>query len=208
MASARENADRIVEAVLALPQKEGRRLIAIAGPPASGKTTAADLVHEQLNAQGIRAGLLPMDGFHMDNADLDALGLRARKGAPETFLREAFHALLRDLAAGKTVSAPAFDRVHDRTVAGAREIGEAEHFVVVEGNYLLLDEPGWREIAALWDFSVFFSEPLEVLEARLIQRWLDHNHAPEGAKRRVAFNDLPNAKRILEHRLPASLVLS
>lgn len=208
MASARENADRIVEAVLALPQKEGRRLIAIAGPPASGKTTAADLVHEQLNARGIRSGLLPMDGFHMDNADLDALGLRARKGAPETFERDAFHELLKDLAASKPVSAPAFDRVHDRTVADAREIGEAENVVVVEGNYLLLDEPGWREIAALWDFSVFFSEPLEVLEARLMQRWLDHNHSPEDAKRRVAFNDLPNAKRILEHRLPASLFLS
>lgn len=208
MASARENADRIVAAILDLPSKQGRRLVAIAGPPASGKTTAADLVHQELNAKGTPTGLLPMDGFHMDNADLDALGLRARKGAPETFQREAFHALLMELASGKAVHAPGFDRVNDRTVADARTISEEERTVIVEGNYLLLDEPGWKEIASLWDYSVFFSDPLEILEARLIQRWLDHQHAPEDAKRRVTSNDLPNAKRILEHRLPATLVIS
>ena len=62
-----------------------RFLVAIAGPPGAGKSTMADSLAAALRARGESAEVLPMDGFHMDNAILIERGLLARKGIPETF---------------------------------------------------------------------------------------------------------------------------
>ncbi len=94
-----------LDAALALP--DGRRhLVAVAGAPASGKSTLAATMADDLTRKGRAACVLPMDGFHLDNRILDARGLRQRKGAPETFDLRGFAALLRDLAAGGKRSIP------------------------------------------------------------------------------------------------------
>ena len=79
--------------------------------------------------------------------------------------------------------------------------------VVVEGNYLLLDAPEWRDLAALWDFSIYLSVPENLLRSRLMQRWKDHGFSCAEATRKTEDNDLPNARYVSEHLLPADLVL-
>ena len=54
--------------------------------------------------------------------------------------------------------------------------------------------------ATLLAFAGVFSEPLEVPEQRLVQRWLAHGLDETAIKTRAVTNDMPNAKRILEHR--------
>ncbi len=199
-----DGVDRLIRRVGAVRPKARRRLIAIAGAPASGKTT---LAAELAEALGARAILVPMDGFHLDNRILDARGLRPRKGAPQTFDGAGFVHMIRRLASEDEVVIPVFDRARDIAIAGASVVGPETETAVVEGNYLLLDEEPWRALRPLWDLSVYLKVPEDTLRARLIQRWLDHGLNPQAAEARATSNDLPNALHIARHSSEADIVL-
>jgi pantothenate kinase len=150
-----------------------------------------------------------MDGFHYDNAVLSARGLLPRKGAPETFDFAGFETLLQWLrAGGEDVAAPLFDRTVDLARAGASVIPAATRFVIVEGNYLLLDEAPWNRLHGLFDWRIFLDVPRGELARRLVQRWVDHGMSPEAARERAFSNDMANAERILENRREPDVVFS
>jgi len=203
-----QTAQHIVRAVMALNATRARQLIAVAGPPAAGKSTVAEMVHQQLNAAGLRAALVPMDGFHLDNDTLSERGLLARKGAPETFDFAGFLTLIQRLQTEEALRVPLFERDQDCTLPEARQVTAAQRHVIVEGNYLLLDQPNWRDLAPLWSYSVFVGAPMPVLRARLLQRWRDQGLSEDAALLRARSNDLPNAELVLSHRLPCDLDLS
>lgn len=155
------------------------------------------------------AAAVPMDGFHYDNLILDAEGLRTRKGAPETFDASGFLALIRRLKnADESVAIPVFDRSMDLSRASARMIEPHHRLLIIEGNYLLLNRPIWRDLYALFDFTVMRRPSLEVIESRLIQRWLDHGYTPEEAQAKARGNDLVNARVILADSVAADLTIS
>lgn len=210
MDSLPEHARIVVSCLGKMPVNAGLRMVVgIAGPPGSGKSTLAAHVADVLNArQPGCAALVPMDGFHLDNAELDQLGLRAVKGAPQTFDTAGFVDLLRRARqAGSVIWYPVFDRSQDRALPNAAEINERVEILVVEGNYLLLPEGAWSEVGALLDFSVMLRPSLETLEARLIERWTDLGLAPEAARARALGNDLPNAQLVLANSASADLYL-
>jgi pantothenate kinase len=194
--------------IVALPESDARRLVAIAGPPGSGKSTLAEAVVAALVARGEAAVMMPMDGFHLDNRLLEPRGLLPRKGAPETFDFGGFKATLARVRREPSVILPVFDRAREIAIAGAEEIGPQTRIVVVEGNYLVLDEDPWRDLAALWDFSVFLDVPLAELERRLVARWLDFGYAPGAARDKAMGNDIPNARRVVERAGDVDLKLS
>ena len=126
-----------------------RCLLGLAGPPGCGKSTVAGQIAE---SYGDDAVLVPMDGFHLAQEVLDRAGTASRKGAPFTFDGAGFVALLHRIRAmqpGATVYAPRFDRAIENPIAGAIPITAAHRLVVIEGNYLLLDEPPWDEVREL-----------------------------------------------------------
>lgn len=180
----------------ALPPSGARRLAAIAGPPGSGKSTLAEAVVGELKRRGHDTVLMPMDGFHLDNRLLEPRGLLPRKGAPETFDFGGFFATLKRVRQEASVILPVFDRSREIAIAGAEEIREKTRLVVVEGNYLCLDEDPWRALMPLWDFSVFLDVPIGELERRLVQRWLSYGFAPDAALAKARDNDIPNAERV------------
>jgi fructokinase len=198
----------LTHSIAAMPRAEGRRLVAVVGAPASGKTVLAGTLTEALNEVGRVARTIPMDGFHLDNRLLDARGLRSRKGAPETFDAAGFTALMQRIKKGGEVVYPVFDRARDLAIAGAAVIEASCDVAIVEGNYLLLDEVPWRALASLWDLSVWIHTPENVLLERCVQRWLDHGHTPEAARARAEGNDLVNARRIIRNSLPADVTLA
>lgn len=181
----------------------GRHVVAIVGAPGSGKSTLA----ARLVAGLPDAVLVPMDGFHLDNRLLDQDGLRARKGAPETFDAEGFVTLIRRLKAGGDVVHPVFDRDLDLAIAGAGRVSAAARIVVVEGNYLLLDRAPWAALAGLWDLSVMLDVPLDELRRRLVQRWRGLGRSPAEVLAHLE-NDLANAEVVAGQSLPADLRLA
>jgi pantothenate kinase len=186
--------DRIAARILAMPPAPLRRRIAIAGPPGAGKSTFAAALVERL---GPAAALVPMDGFHLDNAVLTARGLLPRKGAPETFDALGFLRMVERLGTDAEVVVPGFDRTRDLAIAGAAVVGPDHRVAVMEGNYLLLDRTPWSRLRPLWDLSVMIAPAEAVLEARLVRRWLDHGLREADAAARARGNDMPNARTVL-----------
>lgn len=195
----------LVDRLLDQPSAK-RRLVALAGPPGVGKTTTADLLKSMLNErQGDLADILPMDGFHFDDLVLNARGHRPRKGAPHTFDLLGFRATIERVKRddGSDIAVPVFDRDLEIARAGARIIAGDTRIVVVEGNYLLLDEPGWRDLSPLFDVSVKLVADESVLEARLTQRWKGYGYECEAMVAKMEGNDLPNMRLVVRNSLPA-----
>ena len=179
----------------------GRLMVAIAGPPGAGKSTFAEALAEALNADAAEsAAVIPMDGFHYDDGLLEARGLRRRKGAPATFdVGGLCHMLLRLRGRDEAeVAVPVFDRRLEISRAGARIVAAHVRVLVIEGNYLLLNQEPWRQLAPLFDVTVMLRQSRSSLETRLIQRWLAYGFGEAEARAKVLSNDLPNVDVVLE----------
>lgn len=200
----RTTREELIAAIEAAAGRTNRLIVAIAGPPGAGKSTFAETLRQSLEGSAI----LAMDGFHLDNSTLRDRGLLHRKGAPETFDTEGFNALIRRVRNGEDVIVPGFDRARDYVVRDGGRIGAECRIVLVEGNYLLLDVPGWRDLHRFWDMSVMLDVPGDELERRLVQRWLDHGLSRAEATRRAAENDLANARNVQERSVAATAVVS
>jgi pantothenate kinase len=193
-----EHPAAIIAATLAERARDGaRHVVAIAGPPGSGKSTIAAEVVRRLADAGRVAALVEMDGFHYDNAVLGP-DILPRKGAPETFdVAGLLATLARIRADDGAVAIPVFDRDLDLARAGARLVEPAHRIVVVEGNYLLLDEAPWRGLAGFFDETVLLEVPEAELRRRLLARWLHHGLERTAALARAEGNDLVNARRVV-----------
>ncbi len=176
-----------------------RIICAIAGPPASGKSTLAENLTEALNRHrpGL-AALLPMDGFHYDDLHLVPAGLRARKGAPETFDLDGLRHMLNRLRAATeaAVAVPVFDRRLEIARAGARLIARDVPIILAEGNYLLLDRAPWDGLRDAFDITLRIDVPEAVLRARLVARWQEQGLPEQEIAARIDGNDLPNARLV------------
>ncbi|SEF49393.1 Phosphoribulokinase / Uridine kinase family protein [Actinacidiphila yanglinensis] len=204
----------LVDDVIALvPSIPGRRaLLGLAGAPAAGKSTLARRLVDAVNARlgADTAAYVPMDGFHLANAQLDRLGLRGRKGAPETFDVDGYVHLLRRLRATRErpVYAPGFDRDLDEPVAAALAVLPSARLVVTEGNYLADDEPGWSEVRDLLDELWFVEAPRRLRERRLLHRHVHGGRTQEEAIAFIAASERPNATRAESGRPHCSRVVT
>lgn len=199
------NAETIAARIVERAQGMARLMVAIAGPPGAGKSTMTERLLAALPAG--EAALVPMDGFHFDNAVLDEKALRSRKGAPESFDFDGLEtAPQRIRMAGAPVAVPLFDRELDLARAAAALVPPGARFVLVEGNYLLLDRPPWSGLASLFDLTVFIEVPIAELERRLLARWTGLGRDAEAARAWVEGNDLPNARLVVEASRRADIV--
>ena len=187
----------LVDSILNAPREGQRRVIAIVGPPGSGKSTLAKALVPLITQAGGIAQVVPMDGFHLDNRILIERNLMQFKGSPSTFDVRGFAELISRLSNEPEIIFPKFDRDKDLSIAGAGFVSEECDLVLVEGNYLLLDAPFWRDLWKYWDFSIFLDVESKLLRERLMQRWLDQGLSLDQAKKRVNDNDLVNLKTVV-----------
>ena len=187
----------IGELIAALPTGE-RVLIGVVGKPGAGKSTLA----EALVAAIPGAALLPMDGFHLPQAELVRLGRRDRMGAPDTFDVDAFRATVAALRAGGDVTAPGFDRSVEEPVPGGVLVPAGARTVVVEGNYLLT----WSGVADLLDATVYIDLDDGIRLQRLIDRHIRFGKDPDAARAWATGPDEANARLIADTAHRADLV--
>ena len=197
--------DELVERARALVRPGRRALLGIAGSPGAGKTT---LVEALVAALGSQVAHVPMDGFHLADVELDRLGRRDRKGASDTFDAHGYLALLRRLRADEPhiVYAPAFERDLEQPIAGAIAVLPEARLVITEGNYLLLDEGPWCEVAGVLDETWFCAVPDDVRRARLVARHVAFGKEPAAAEAWVQSVDEPNARLVEAARERADLI--
>lgn len=195
----KEEGRALLDRIASLPG--ARVLVAVAGAPGSGKSTLAEALVDRL----ADAVLVPMDGFHLDDRVLKARGLQARKGAVETFDAEGFAALAHRLAdGGAEVVHPVFDRDREIAIAGAAVVAPQHRIVVVEGNYLLLDQAPWNRVR--YDLTVRLDVPEAELARRLRARWQSYGKSDA----RIAAhldNDLANARLVCRNSRAADVTL-
>ena len=215
-------------------ERDGRLIAFLAAPPGAGKSTLAAFM-EWLSRRTPEATPLQavgMDGFHYPNAYLDAhsfvdedgreVGMRSRKGAPQTFDVEGLRAALADARSDALADArsdaladarsdapapwPTYSRVLHDVVAASLPI--RKKILLVEGNYLLLDEGRWTGLAELADYTVFLSAPEALLRERLVGRKVAGGSTPEEARAWYEASDGRNVARVLAHHSPADLELA
>ena len=175
-----------------------RRVLGIVGPPGSGKTTlVAALLEATADDPGVagHVGHVPMDGFHLPDADLLRLGRRDRKGAPDTFDAAAYADVLGAVRAvpRREVSAPAFDHAVGEPEPDALHVGVQADVVVTEGNYLLLDDDRWSPVHDRLDEVWFCALEDDVRVERLVHRHVAAGRVPQDARAWVLRSDESNA---------------
>ncbi|MDP8998387.1 MAG: nucleoside/nucleotide kinase family protein, partial [Pseudomonadota bacterium] len=149
-----------------------------------------------------------MDGFHFDDAILNARGHRTRKGAPHTYDVAGFEVLLKRIKAREPdIAIPVFDRSLELSRNAADIVSKEAKFILVEGNYLLLKLAPWKRLSPLFDFTLYIDVPEEELIRRLMQRWHEHGFDEAYAKNWIAGNDLPNIREIQTNSSKADLLV-
>ncbi|GAA5939042.1 hypothetical protein JCM3775_002657 [Rhodotorula graminis] len=195
-----------------------RYLVALAGIPGSGKSTFSAKLLDHLNSSSASSSsppavILPMDGFHRTQAELAAdpdpeLSFR-RRGAPFTFAPDKLLDLVRRLRTDERLAAPAFSHADKDPVDGAITIEPHHRIVVVEGNYLLLDEPVWTDVSREMDERWFYSVPEDVALRRIIKRHVQAGLAPDeqAAEAKALENDVLNGRHCVAHMLRPDRIL-
>ena len=189
-----------------LRRERGRRIAAfLAAPPAAGKSTLCRYLEELSRSDPalIPVQVAGIDGFHYPQEYLDSHGLAPIKGAPETY----------DVAKVKRLLArldepgqrwPIYDRRIHNPIDDAMEI--TEEIVIVEGNWLLLDEAPWNELTC--DYSVFLRAGDRSQLERIVRRKVQGGYPEAEVRVFVENNDWPNIRRCMEHSRPADLNLA
>jgi len=207
-----------LEKLTEMQRAAGRRiLVMLAAPPGAGKSTLLSFLSrlaEETEGAG-RIQTIGMDGFHRRQEYLlshdtvrDGKPVRMVevKGAPETFDLPVLTERVKRLAAGETIGWPVYDRLlHNPVENAVRVDGE---IVILEGNYLLLDVDGWRELRSFADYTVSVRAEEELLRERLISRRIKTGVGVDEAVRFVDFSDMPNVRLCLSCSVPADLQLA
>ncbi|XP_065861034.1 putative uridine kinase C227.14 [Euphorbia lathyris] len=218
-------AERVIPTAAAASNPNLKYIVGLAGPPGAGKSTVASEVVQRVNKLWPQrassmdsqvnppdvAVVLPMDGFHLYRSQLDAMEnpeeAHARRGAPWTFAPTLLLECLKKLRNEGSVCAPSFDHGVGDPIEDDIFVSLQHKVVIVEGNYLLLEEGVWKDIPSMFDEKWFVDVDIEKAMERVLKRHISTGKAPDIAKWRIDYNDRPNAELIIRSKRNADLII-
>jgi pantothenate kinase len=204
---------------LARVEPERRALVAVAGPPGSGKSAFAATLVAAINALAGEdlAALVGLDGWHWPNAYLEnhfvevngaRVALRALKGAPASYNQAGIAAFLERARRPEALAYPVYSRaLHDPLPDGGR-IDARQRLLVLEGNYWLLDEPPWRDFRRAFDLSVFLTAAPEALLSGLRERHRRGGKSEAAIACQMHAVDQPDIDLVLARSAPADVTVT
>ncbi|XP_059433670.1 putative uridine kinase C227.14 [Corylus avellana] len=218
-------AERLLPTAAVASNPKLKYIVGLAGPPGSGKSTLASEVARRVNKLWLQkassldsqvkppdiATVLPMDGFHLYRSQLDKMEnpeeAHARRGAPWTFDPALLLSRLRILRNQGSVYVPSFDHGVGDPVEDDIFVSFQHKVIIVEGNYILLEDGVWKEISSVFDEKWFIEVDIDTSMQRVLNRHISTGKPPNVAKWRINYNDRPNAELINKSKKNADLVI-
>jgi pantothenate kinase len=201
---------KLARHIVHLTRGRPRTFVGIAGIPGAGKSTLARHLRDAFNHIAQRPDMsvvVPLDGFHLANSELEQRGQTGRKGSPETFLAQAFFAKLLEIKRStRPVLLPLYSRQLHEPVADALEVLPEIPIVIVEGNYILCDFGVWSSIASLFDVKIFVDTSPEKAREWILRRHMDGGLISEEAEEKYERNDKPNSEIVASSRVAADII--
>ena len=174
-------------------EKESIRLICIAGPSSSGKTTFANRLRIELLSRGIKPLRISMDDYYLDRGQtpLDEEGKPDFESINALDI-ELFNQNLADLIAGLEVELPKYDFKQGKRVKGRLITVPQDQPIIIEGIHAL-NEKLTTSIPAHQKFKIFIApqsqvnidnhNPLSLTDLRLLRRMVrDHQFRNSSAQ--------------------------
>lgn len=197
--------ETLIQEIESNAKDKNRYLISISGAPGCGKSTFSAFLKNRLK----NAEIIQMDGFHLENTILNYKKIIERKGSPETFDFDGLESLIKRVKTqiSDYVYAPLFNRELDSSIGSAIEISKEIKYILVEGNYLLLDEKPWSDLNTLFDYKIFLYVDEEKTIKRLTERWLKLGLDRNKISKKVFENDMKNFKKVSENLLKYDFII-
>jgi putative kinase len=180
----------------------GRQIYTLSGPPGAGKSVITTLLQYYFSQFDDFSYInLGLDAFHYSNQYLEEVGLLSVKGRFDTYDTELLAEKLKAFIIGAELNLPVYSRISHEPISDQLPVNNRDTLALLEGQWLLYDEPAWEIIRAFTQYQIFVTGPASELRNNVIKRHVEGGRTLEESCQFYAQSDLINTDLVLKRRI-------